>query len=306
MREFFRQVCVLAFLGSVPASAQVPPSPPSAAALEPDGSWRVNYADDGCHLQRHFGTASQEVTLDIAKSAGPDSLDILLIGGGVPKLAAHVQVDLRLDPEGRSQQFGAETIKVPGKSARLIGAYDVDAKLLATAPDSQTASFSVAGDLLFALDLKDLGRAFAALQPCYDDLLRGWQIDPAGVVRSFPASGAEVKAHRGNPGVVIAQRADIRPQAIEPDSWVSWKDYPSEALHSEVGGTVVVALTLNSSGRVDTCRVVVSSKVSSLDQKSCEVMSSRAHYTVSAPGDGKAVLPVAIERIRWIIPLTVP
>jgi protein TonB len=252
-----------------------------------------------CHLQRDFGSGDGAVSLDIGKAAGRDKLDLTLFGAGIPKLPPWLDLAFRLDPQGFSRSLTANSNRMPKGSGRFVVALDADAAGFAGMASEQTLSFSFGKGSAISLNVQHAKEALAALQTCYEDLLHGWNVDPAAApAAKFTEAGQTV----GNPGTIFAQRADAPAQPLRPGAWVSWKDYPTAALQEEKSGTVVMALSVDPNGHVGNCRVVVSSNFKPLDDAACQAMSARARYTPPKSAGGDPLLSTAVERIRWVIP----
>jgi periplasmic protein TonB len=73
-------------------------------------------------------------------------------------------------------------------------------------------------------------------------------------------------------------------------------------LRQEATGAVTTILAINTSGRVDRCRVISSSKSAALDKTTCELLSQRANYAPMLDASGNPVASTVIERVRWMIP----
>jgi TonB family protein len=293
VRNLIRFAVLSSVAISSPVLAESERNSAPATVLQPSGPWRLDQPPNTCDLQRDYAAGERGVTLWISRAAGPGTYDIALVGSGVPKLPGRAKVSVRLDPQGRSQAFEFASMKAPRQPGRLLRGDDIGAALFADLSADQQLTFAPDKGAALSLGLSGAKAAFASMQKCYEDLLRSWSVDPAGVTP--PGAG-------GNPGVVVAQRMDMPRQSVPPDSWVSFNDYPSIALREERGGTVVMALSVNPAGRVESCRVVVSSAYEPLDRRSCEVMIMRAHYTPATGAAGEARAATAIERIRWVIP----
>jgi TonB family protein len=289
----------MAFSPSVPAQGGQLQS--SADVVQPSGPWRMDNAAGTCDLRRDYETGERSVTLQILRAAGPGTFDIALAGPGLPKLSKRSKITVRVDPQGLSRPFEFSFMKVPKPSARAMRGYDIDASLFSSLAADQQISFADGQGFQLALNLSGARAAFAAMQTCYEDLLRSWTVDPAQLTPGSP-NALDARREGGNPGVVIAQVFGQTPQPVPKDSWVSWNDYPSAALREERGGTVVMALSVNATGSVEACRVVVSSGFEPLDQGSCQTMIARARYAPATDHSGAAKPSTAIERIRWIIP----
>jgi protein TonB len=105
-----------------------------------------------------------------------------------------------------------------------------------------------------------------------------------------------------NPGVVTAQRMDLREQKPRQGAWVTAMDYPTEALQQERGSTVAVELSVDAEGRPTACRIVLSSKFAPLDARTCDVFRERARYVPARDATGNPAPGTTVERLRWVIP----
>lgn len=294
-------VSISSLVWILPASAPAATIQSSESILTPSGPWQVDYADDSCHLRRDFGAGQSAVTLDVSKASGPDRLDIVLAGAGIPKLPQRLSLGIQPTPQGRTQFIDAVSMAVPKRPARFIQGYDVHSEQFTDLGADEQVRFIYGKAGGFNLHVAGGKAAFAALQTCYENLLHSWNVDPSRLVQDHPTQSADPSV-TGNPGLVVAQLANGAEQRIAEGTWVSWKDYPTAALRAEISGTVVMALDVNAAGRVDNCRVVVSSKFEPLDKTSCEVLASRARYPAQQRPDGTGLPSTAIERIRWVIP----
>ncbi|MBV1691574.1 energy transducer TonB [Novosphingobium sp. G106] len=296
MRDLTRIAFYSVIALSSPLLAQSNREHVSEENLEATGQWRLNNSGQSCDLQHDFGNGDRSVTLQISRVAGPAIFDIALAGSGIAKLRKSSGINVHLSTQGVTRLLIFD-------SANPRRAYDVDAGLFSDLSDSQQLSFSRENAVTLTLDLPRAKAAFASMQTCYENLLRGWGVDPTSLAK-LPRAPYQpgVLPEGGNPGVVIAQLADRPPPPIPKNSWVSWSDYPSAALRAERSGTVVMVLSVSATGRVETCRVAVSSQFRPLDEESCQLMIARAHYPPVAGTTGDAKGSTAIERIRWVIP----
>lgn len=235
---------------------------------------------------------------------GPEQFDLVMFGEGVPKVRPGSYYWLDLAARGQSRGFAA--LAGSAKSGGVLAARDLSGRFLAELGTAQRIAMSVKGRPVFGVDVPEAVDAFRALQACYAGLLQEWKVDPARVVA--PALGPATSfSDYPNPGSVFAQllilptppdgsRLPVVPRA--PTDWIGSLDYPSEALRQERGGTVVVVLSVDPSGAVGDCRVVVTSQFAPLDEQTCKQMRARARY----PKSDSPTLRQAIERVRWVMP----
>ena len=80
-------------------------------------------------------------------------------------------------------------------------------------------------------------------------------------------------------------------------------DYPPEALRNKWHGTVVADLTVNTEGHVTACSIVRSSGHPILDQRTCEVLTTRATFRPWTDAKGKPVEKhIRTPKIVWNLP----
>lgn len=295
-----RAVKFIAALTVVVASLAPPvaQAQPLSPLLEPTTAWNVDYAESECRLLRSFGRGDQAITLRLARGGNPEAVDVIIAGPGIPKLAADVSLDMKLDPQGLSQSTHAMSMAIPSGGGRFIRWLDAGFSLFDQAAPNQIVAFSSGKAFSTRLNATMLRDAMKALDACYADLLKGWGAGPEDVAIMVAArsNGSE------GSGTVTAQRLDLPTVKGNPAAWVTPMDYPTEALRKEQNGTVIVLLEIAGTGRPSACRVVVSSKVESLDTTTCRLLQDRAHYRPPVDAAGQPRRSIKIERIRWLIP----
>lgn len=92
---------------------------------------------------------------------------------------------------------------------------------------------------------------------------------------------------------------------LNPSDLIKPADYPALSLQRGEEGFTSFQLTLDRSGLVKSCSIVESSGYVELDQKACELVSSRAKFDVSNVPAGSPV-PTYRNRVRWTIPISGP
>jgi TonB family protein len=203
-----------------------------------------------------------------------------------------------LQPQGTAQTVDAYSMAIPKAEGRFVRWFDTDLAFLDTVSEDQVIAFNTGPKFSPRLHLTSMKSALKALEVCYADLLTGWGIGPEDVAIMVAAR----KMRLESTSQVTAQRVDLPKVKSNAAAWVTSNDYPTEALRAEQGGTVTVLLQLTDTGKPESCRVLVSSKVESLDQGTCAALSKRAQYIAPLDAKGRPRKSVAIERIRWIIP----
>jgi TonB family protein len=112
----------------------------------------------------------------------------------------------------------------------------------------------------------------AALQQCIDTKLAEWGVDPKAFAALSPP-----------------------PTDIEGYSWLSYKDYPTDALDANRSGNVVARLNVDVTGKVTGCAVVVSSGWGSLDKVTCKKALEKGRFNPAIGADGHPTAAVRVE-----------
>jgi len=87
-----------------------------------------------------------------------------------------------------------------------------------------------------------------------------------------------------------------------PGSWATNDDYPSEAIRKEQYGTLHFTLTIDATGRPDSCHITWTSGFAELDQYSCAIFLKRAKFYPARDGAGKPIRATFSSTFRWEIP----
>lgn len=92
------------------------------------------------------------------------------------------------------------------------------------------------------------------------------------------------------------------PREVQPlQSYISYSDYPPEAIRRGEQGTVEFDLYVSVEGRVTACYVTSSDAGEILDQASCRIMMTRARFSPARDAQGNPVPEVVRSRMRWQI-----
>lgn len=263
---------IIALLGMLVGS---PPEDP--VALDPAGSWTADYADAQCFLSRDFGTGKDRIMLGFGLLPGAESDEIYL-----------------LEPERDSPQLrrtqveidfgsGRQPIKETGASTRNSAGGRITR---ITPKAAQLAAFRTATTIditsdgkRYRLKLSAMKAAFAASDACEQDLVRKWGLDPAlltdAATPATPVPGSE--------------------------PWITYDDYPPEAIRAGKGGLTVFRLDVDAKGAVGGCTIVASSGSEALDKQTCLLMRKRARFNPARRADGTAVPTIWINRARWAV-----
>lgn len=88
----------------------------------------------------------------------------------------------------------------------------------------------------------------------------------------------------------------------DPTSWIGQEDYPTRAIRDGREGTARFELTIDSAGKVSSCRITASSGHADLDAATCRLVSDRARFKPAKDGNGNKVTGHYAHAVRWDIP----
>lgn len=248
--------------------------------LIPSSKWVVDYADNGCRLTRQFGAGPKALTLRIARGASFSQYDIVLAGKSIAKLQRELEISLAIADRALGPDIiSGYSMAVPDEDTRFIRMFDTEPQILEQLSDSDVLMIGAGGDVHFALRLDDGRKALSALAVCHDDLLKSWGLNRA-----------DFAAYKSTPKI---------PKFASP--WVTHADYPSGAIYREQSGTVKYLLLIDATGKVEECRVLVSSRVANLDEITCRLINSRARFEPAIGPDGQPAKGNFISSVRWEI-----
>jgi TonB family protein len=258
-------VAIAAALFASSAEAQLQPQAPVQATPSPQ-VWEADWVSPHCTIST--GNAN-EVALALWMTPGDPDPELYVVGspGSLPN--GNAQITLTLLPSGRTfqPQVGSGLGGTERRVLKLTRLRDAFPGAFAGSTEIRLA----AGSKTLTVPITGADKAVAAVRQCIDSKLPEWGID----AKAFDA-------------------LQTPPTDIEGTSWLGPDDYPSQALNNNEMGTVVARMSVDASGRVTACNVVVPSGSPSLDAVTCELALRRARFHPAIAADGA---PTAAQRI---------
>jgi len=86
-----------------------------------------------------------------------------------------------------------------------------------------------------------------------------------------------------------------------PQALISIQDYPEFALDRGEEGSVATQLVVDPKGRVDSCKVIISSGFADLDTATCRLLTSRARFSPARAEDGRPIYGLYRSLINWSV-----
>lgn len=257
---------------------------PAAVLLNPVTPWNLDATPSGCALRRGFGSADRPLILEFRRFAPDPDFHIKVEGDEIKSLEDMPTVSVRYGaaaPERLSWQFGttargegnASAPTLFGRSRFLPGTPGPAAP---PASDSATAATEEAiRDVTFlwrgrALTLAtgSLGRPFALMRRCTNDLVASWGLDP------------EVQGSLSRPVVPEGQREWAR--HIQ-------RDYPTHLARKGYQARVNARMLVDAQGQPTDCKVMVSYNDPDFDKLACQKLLRYARFRPALDRNGKPV-----------------
>ncbi|HWK34628.1 MAG TPA: energy transducer TonB [Sphingomonas sp.] len=255
-------------------TAQAAAPSPTPSPLAPAGKWTVDYSPTGCTLSRDFAYERETMVFGFRPTPLMANGDISLIStGGEVTRAPHGTGKLILMPMMR--EMATRWVSGPLTDGRNGVLFRADDKAFWDAlPQATDIRLEFERGTPITLTLGPMDKAVAGVRTCADSLLRHWGVDPS----------AMVGGHAETPFVA---------------KWFNNNDYPAEARRQGKQGRVHAVATFDRTGAVIECRVVASSGVAALDNKTCDLVRLRGR--VPAAGAGEADVRFLYMPVRWAI-----
>jgi protein TonB len=123
---------------------------------------------------------------------------------------------------------------------------------------------------------------------------------PAGMTISF--DGVEPPGLPSRPRVTPLSTPKLASPRNDPRLWVTTSDYPARDIREGNKGTTRFQLSIDSDGKLQTCRILSSSGHPSLDEAACTNIMRRARFDPARDGAGEKVFGTYSSTVRWVIP----
>jgi TonB family protein len=241
----------------------------TAAPQAPAPLWDVEWRSPSCTATTGV---IQQLAVSIWTVPGSNSVEIYLTGPKAPKLPQQSEARIRLIPTGEiiPAQVSWNAPSWNGVLKLVVYGHDFLAKF------GRSSQLDVEGSgKSLSVGFQGAADVAARLQQCSDAVARQWGVDPKALAS-----------------------LDFQPEGT--GGWLSYQDYPRDALDANHSGTVVARLTVNEAGKVTGCTVVASSGMKSMDEVTCRSALKRAKYkpAIGADGQPKAVTFITFATFR--------
>lgn len=248
---------------------------PATAPLAPTGKWQVAFEDDLCAMAHDFGEGPSALTLAFRPFPLNNQMEAVLLLPNKGGARRQGKAKVALQPSGETFDATFDAFATT-KKIRVVHV-DFDRTVFERLSPANQLTITADGTT-FDMALPNTRGARKVLDQCETSLLEEWGVDPA--LRNQEQAGL-----RGNPGKFFGPEA-----------------YPVAALRAQVGGRVVTLVSVDATGRVSACRVVRTSKVAALDEKTCEIAKQSVRYQPAIGANGKPTASYALLPVRWQLP----
>ena len=274
--------------------------------LQASSQWQLDYSPDSCKLARQFGEGEQALTLLLTRYSPSARMDFLLAGPPIKSIREAGEADIRFGAGEEAQDVTYLGGTFSEKPAMIVagGVYLhhlTDEQLQAIRDeaehDPKKDEADRAADLLRAeaanyiqvdpprhepirLETGSLGKPFQAFDRCIDELVHHWGVD--------------------------VPRYKLRSRDPEPignvGKWVTFSDYPSDALRKGAQSIVHFRLSVGEDGKVTDCYIQGGTEGESFQDTVCRTIKKRARFKPALDADGRPLASYYISTVRFEIP----
>lgn len=291
-------ICKALATGLVLAWAVTPALGKEPLVLEPSSPWRLVHEPDSCTLARGFGQGEKLVMLQLEQFNPAPNYLVTLAGEPFRSSDVTRKLTITFGDKGRP----IETVAMSGKtkedgrpvflthvSTAAREPKEGEEVVLLTAAE-EAAMDKVRIDLLGRRDVVlatgSMGKPFALMRSCMDDLLKHWGIEPA-------APGIEPAA--------LGSRARPATPKDSPGRWLRSGDYPADGLGRGESAWIHFRLTIAEDGSVSGCSIQKVAQRSDFATRTCRLISERARFEPALDGAGQPTTGYYFNTVRWLI-----
>lgn len=271
--------------------------------LGPSSKWRLNYDRDSCTLARNFGENDTATQIRLVKYSPHPQININIIGVAIGDWLDLSEVEVLFGTSGefvrKSASFALasnapdekafalltdgrlDNRTVGGKgSKRTPNEEDATSDTIDPQIESSVTSMSVRSRKgTITLILGSMRAPMEAMHKCTNDLVSAWGLDP--VVQS-------------NLATPLVPR--------NPETWLSYIDYPSDILRKSEQANVTARLMVDHAGKPTQCVVQGALGNDRLALLTCETLMKRARFKPAKNHQGISVPSYFITSTRWVVP----
>ncbi len=264
--------------------------------LEPSSSWNIDYSPETCKLGRKFGEGEESITAIFTKNAPGTQMQGLLVGEGL-RIKSRSDFDVSWWPQLTDKSISRVLFGRTGKSWSTLfdfgfvdvkpdedGPFQVDRAALRReelAAIAKVRELHITDGVPQPIFLRtgNMEAPMKAMETCLDALVESWGLDPE-VQRSL----SRMPTARNNPG-----------------SWITYRDYPSDALERGSEALISFRLILDEKGEITRCEPLGEFVEKDFKSNLCNLVKARAKMTPALGPDGSPVASFYVGRVIFTI-----
>lgn len=252
------------------------PMPEPAAPLPALGKWSVAYHESSCTLSRSFGDAAAPVKLDFTPAALGGRMAILFAApAGKGRQHREGAATLLLLPGNRTLTTSYQSLEQRDKGQHVV-VMNLDGEATGGWQDVEALAIALDKAPPVTIALQGMAAGVRALQQCHDDLLRGWEVDPAELTRVV-----------------------VKPKLMTDLGEIYSTEVLREGVLRGAPSRIMMIFKVDSEGWVRKCRVVASSGIAMLNAGTCALATTKLRYEPARDKDGQPTASHILLAVRW-------
>lgn len=247
-----------------------------ATPLAASSGWTLEPGATSCTIQQSYGDGADQVVLGLDQIVTRHDATGVLVspqrGDSAPKRG-----ELKLSLGSREFDANYEGWTLPDKHLRVTK-FHIEAAALEALRDAPSIAVDADDGVAVNIAPNQAAAAFGALGNCEARLLQSFGLDPA----------QEAKA--------------ATPAETTHENWLSYDNYPPDALRRHEEGTTMMLWTIDLKGHVRDCRIIASSGSKSLDDAACGAITRNGRYKPALDAAGAPIVSHEAQKVIWAIP----
>jgi TonB family protein len=299
MKKFL--LFILAATGFATSSIAAKPEP---ELIKPSGPWNAHYAEESCLLGRTFGTGDDQITFLISRFSPGEQFTLEINGKKIKSGEADSKAKIQFGSSEKEQNVdfvygnrGKDLRAVFFRGGlRIAGDTDEELKLLENRKKGEFVELAPIGEERKAkvqfvsisgitkrpliLATGSLGKAFAELRKCTDNLVTSWGID--------------VAKHK-------KLQQPLKP-TVSLDKWIIASDYPRNMLAMGKRSLIHIRMIVDTNGTPTSCNIQQSNRLPEFDILVCKSLMKRAKFTPALDENGLPIISYWTQSVFFNLP----
>lgn len=251
----------------------------SVSTLQPSGKWFVEFADSACVLTRRFGPETKPTYLSLKAPMLGQAYEIIIVVPNAKRNSGKTTEGGWIErPNGDKVAIVATSYNTVNGSR--LTRFTIDPEEYIIGEDGERIILQLNKRRRYDLAMPGLKKAQVVLDHCLSGLRDDYGVGEA----------------------VTKQIATPAKPKRSVASYFSTNDYPHDAVTKGEQGYVGALFWVETDGRARNCEIIESSHRKLLDDRTCEVIQTRARFEPALDSQGKTIRSPLYQRIRWEMP----